>query len=523
MSWSKAFLLFIPLLPALAGALPLRRPKTAGVVTSTACGLAASAAAFACVQAYFSPSLTTLRWSLTSTSPISLGLQLDRLSATMALLITLVGCCVLRFAARYLEGDAEQVTFLRRVSLTIAAVAGFALAGDLLVLLGAWILASLVLHRLLTHYPQRPAGVRAAKAKFLVSRLAEGAVLCASVLLYRSFGTLEFETLFLRLEQASPELLQWPALLLVCAALLKSAQFPFHSWLPDTMETPTPVSALMHAGIINAGGFLMIRMSPLLGQVPIATGVLALAGATTAAFGALVMLTQPSVKRALAYSTIAQMGFMLLECGLGLFGLALLHIMAHSVYKASAFLRAGSAVNAAPRSLVPLDSRAILASLTVATGLVLGASRVGHSAHSLGAVVMAVILALSIAYGLTRYWAVSERRFAWMGLSYAAAFTGAATLVHSLGATLVPARSEVYVAPWLALLLCTLFIGLFAIQVSLWRMARHALGRALYVHALNGFYVSALVNRALERWWPPRRYELVRSIEPSLAQRMTQS
>ena len=139
-------------------------------------------------------------------------------------------------------------------------------------------------------------------------------------------------------------------ILFVLGAMTKSAQFPFHSWLPDTMETPTPVSALMHAGVINAGGFLVIRLSPLVSLSPIALDLLALIGALTAMLGAVVMLTQTSIKRSLAYSTIAQMGFMMLQCGLGAFSAALLHIVAHSAYKAHAFLSSGSVLDSAART-----------------------------------------------------------------------------------------------------------------------------------------------------------------------------
>src|SRR5690606_5255778 len=136
----------------------------------------------------------------------------------------------------------------------------------------------------------------------------------------------------------------WVGWLIICGALLKSAQFPFHTWLPDTMGTPTPVSTLMHAGIINAGGYLVIRLSPLLVENTTAMLFLATIGAVTLASASLVMLTQTSVKRMLAYSTIAQMGFMLLQCGLGAYALAVLHLIAHSLYKAHAFLSSGSTV-----------------------------------------------------------------------------------------------------------------------------------------------------------------------------------
>jgi NAD(P)H-quinone oxidoreductase subunit 5 len=126
--------------------------------------------------------------------------------------------------------------------------------------------------------------------------------------------------------------------------LLKSAQFPTHGWLTEVMKTPTPVSALLHAGVINAGGFLLIRFADVMLLAPGVLAALVMFGGFTALFGRLVMLTQPAVKTSLAWSTVAQMGFMILECGLALFPLALLHIVAHSLYKVHSFLASGTAV-----------------------------------------------------------------------------------------------------------------------------------------------------------------------------------
>ncbi len=130
------------------------------------------------------------------------------------------------------------------------------------------------------------------------------------------------------------------------AALLKTATLPLHGWLTEVMEAPTPVSALLHAGIINAGGVLLLRFADPVQASPGAMAALVMVGGLTALFGAVVMLTQSAVKTALAWSTVAQMGFMILQCGLGLWALALLHIVAHSLYKAHAFLSSGGAVGA---------------------------------------------------------------------------------------------------------------------------------------------------------------------------------
>ena len=269
-----------------------------------------------------------------------LGVHFDALAATMLLLVAFVGAIVVRYTRRYLDGEPGQGRFLRWLCLTLAAVLTLMLAGNLALLAAAWIATSLTLHRLLLFYPQRPAAQLAARKKFIASRIGDACVIGAAALVYGAYGTVEFAALFgaegALAANPGHASLPWIAGLLVAAALLKSAQFPLHGWLPEVMETPTPVSALLHAGIVNAGGFLIVRMSPLVSQSGGALDALVVAGLVTALFGATVMLTQTSIKVALAYSTVAQMGFMLLQCGLGAFSAAVLHLVAHSVYKAHA-------------------------------------------------------------------------------------------------------------------------------------------------------------------------------------------
>ena len=196
--------------------------------------------------------------------------------------------------------------------------------------------------RLLLFYPDRVAARRAARKKFITARIGDVALLGAVVSLWAAYGTADIGTILRAArsgEGGTAAVLA--AILLALAALLKSAQFPTHGWLTEVMETPTPVSALLHAGVINAGGFLLIRFAEIMLLSPGVLAALAMVGGFTALFGGLVMLTQPAVKTSLAWSTVAQMGFMILECGLALFPLALLHIVAHSLYKAHSFLASG--------------------------------------------------------------------------------------------------------------------------------------------------------------------------------------
>jgi NAD(P)H-quinone oxidoreductase subunit 5 len=293
---------------------------------------------------------------------------------------------------------------------------------------------------------------------------------------------------------------------LAACAMLKSAQLPFHSWLPDTMETPTPVSAFMHAGIINAGGFLLVRLSPILVAAPLASTVLAVVGAWTAAFGALVMLAQPSVKRALAYSTIAQMGFMILQCGLGAYGLALLHLCAHSLYKAHAFLTAGSTIGAVPRAALPLRIGALTVGV-LAGGLLVAMGATAVHALAPGSApysgVFGVVLAFAAAYVIARAWSAGGGlRVITQGVAVALWVTAVGFGLHAVAA-LVFAGLPVGQPPWeLVVAVGAVFAGLFVTQALLWRAGGHALGRRLYVHVLNGFYLGTVFNRLLGRLWP---------------------
>ena len=291
-----------------------------------------------------------------------LGIYFDSLSAIVLVLVSFLLAVVTRYSINYLAGDPGQGRFTKWLCLTGGAVLAIVISGNLVQFALAWCATSLSLHKLLLFYPDRPGAVLAARKKFIISRLGDLCLLSVIVLVYQQFHTWDFAALFAGAEQlhengpgAGHLSINLICFLLVAGAMLKSAQFPFHSWLPDTMETPTPVSALMHAGIINAGGFLIIRLNPLVTLSPAAMSTLALFGAFTALFASLVMLTHASVKRSLAFSTMAQMGFMMLECGLGAFGLAVLHLVAHSLYKAHAFLASGSIVRLAKFAWVPTE------------------------------------------------------------------------------------------------------------------------------------------------------------------------
>jgi len=448
--------------------------------------------------------------------PVGVGLsaRLDAISATMLVLVSFVGWIVVRYTRSYLDGEARQGLFTGWLCLTLASVLLLVQAGNLAQLIAAWIATSVALHRLLLFYPERAAARRAARKKRLFSIIGAGALVVAAVLLALDHGTAEIAAINAAARGDGAAFLTLAAAgLLACAALLKSAQFPTHGWLTEVME---PVSALLHAGVINAGGFLLIRFADVMLSAPGVLAVLAIVGGFTAIFGALVMLTQPAVKTSLAWSTVAQMGFMTLQCGLALFPLALLHIVAHSLYKAHAFLASGGAVQqiAAIRRPGPvaipdgaavfrafLLALAIYAAIGTVFGLTFGFEHKSPQALALGAILIfgvAYLLAQGLADAAPR---LLTRKVAIFASAAAVGYVTLQTVAEwltagTLPATPVPGRLE-----WVLMALAILSFGLVAVAQTLLPLwAAHTAVAGLVVHLSNGLYVNASLDRMLGGW-----------------------
>ncbi len=422
----------------------------------------------------------------------------------------------MRYAGTFLDGEDRQGPFTGWMTATLAAVLLLVQAGTLFQFWAGWVASSLLLHKLLLFYPQRIAGQRAARKKFIVSRIGDAALFGAFVSLGLSFGTGDITSI---LQAAQTGLATyWTVLaagLLALSALLKSAQFPSHGWLTEVMETPTPVSALLHAGVVNAGGFLLIRFADVMLQAPVVLAMLVMIGGFTALFGSLVMLTQPAVKTSLAWSTVAQMGFMILQCGLALFPIALLHIVAHSLYKAHAFLSSGTAIEtvASIRRPGPVAipdgwavGRAFLLALTIyaVIGLLFGFSEKPPQALALGAILIFGVAYL-IAQGLADAapWALTWRTSLYSisaATAYFALQHGAETLMHgTLPATPQPGPLE-----WTLMVLGVITFGAVAVAQALFPLwAYHPAAAGLRVHLSNGLYVNALFDRLLGGWTLP--------------------
>lgn len=457
---------------------------------------------------------------------IGFALYLDSLTAIMFVLVAFVGMIVIRYSRNYLDGDPGQGRFFRWLSLTLAFVLTVIISGNLVQLAVAWIATSLALHQLLLFYPDRQAAVLAARKKFVASRLGDVCLIAALALIFGRFHSLDYAVILATsaMTPTAAALQGHPtgiAVLMVVAALLKSAQFPLHGWLLEVMETPTPVSALLHAGVINAGGFLLLRFADLIVASPDALDVLMIVGGVTALFGSVVMLTQTSVKVALAYSTIAQMGFMMLQCGLGAFSAALLHLVAHSLYKAHAFLSSGSVIDLARASWSPSPGgrahpRRLALAMAIIISALLGMSSLFGATLSRepGVFALGAIVLLGLTHLIVN--AIDERpTVVVIGRTLMrVAAVAAAYFILQWAAAIVSADALPAIRPLRGpfdLIVIVVVVAGFALvtllQSLLPRHAGESRWQALYAHISNGFYVNTIANRLVLRFWPspPRR------------------
>ncbi len=446
-------------------------------------------------------------------SGVGLSIRLDAVSVVMLLLVSFIGWVVVRYAATYLDGEARQGVFTGWLCLTLASVLLLVLSGNLVQLVLAWVATSFFLHRLLLFYPDRIAARRAAAKNFVTARLGDAALISGAVMLALAYGTTDIAVILnAARDGGGGGLAIGAAGLLAAAALLKSAQFPMHGWLTEVMETPTPVSALLHAGVINAGGFLLIRFADVMLLAPAVLAFLVLIGGFTALFAGLVMLTQPAVKTSLAWSTVAQMGFMILECGLGLFPLALLHIVAHSLYKAHSFLASGGAVDliAANRRPGPVAipkagavGRAFILALGIYAVVGFGFSIQHKSPQTIA---LGAILIFGVAYMLAQGLADAApraltRRTVVYAVATSVSYFALQVFAVWLTSGVLPAAPAPGPLQWALIGLAVVSFGLVAVVQAMFPLwAYHPAAAGLRVHLSNGFYANAVFDRLLSGW-----------------------
>lgn len=450
-----------------------------------------------------------------SSGAFALCFRFDAVSVLMLLLVTFLGWIITNYSRAYMSGDAEEPRYIGKLMWTLGAVSLLVVTNNLILFLTAWILTSLALHGLLMLYPYRQAAVIAAHKKFLASRLGDLTLLCSVLLLGAQTGSFEMDEVVRRIAgfHSVPASIHVAALLLAISAIIKCAQLPLHGWLIQVMEAPTPVSALLHAGVVNLGGFMLIRLAPVINTTRTAHALLVVMGCLTAIISSLVMTTRISIKVHLAWSTCAQMGFMLVECGLGLYGLAFLHLLAHSLYKAHAFLGSGGAVSQAKlKRMMPthptnrgdaLIASAFLGILVAALGAALWTPRPHMDAAFIFCI---VIVGFAIAGTLA---AVFSTRSLAASLLLSQSALGVSVLYFgydTLFQKLVPVATFKLTQQHGNLIFVLVGFALLYIMQTIVRVDPVGrLARTLYPWFYAGLYMDEFFTRATFRIWPAKQ------------------
>jgi len=358
--------IFIPLLPLLAAVTIALNGRRLGetshrvAIPGVVLSFGLSVAAFIAVLRDGPRTIPLYRLLESGSLVVDLSLFIDQLTVLLLLLVTGVSAVVHVYSSRYMIGDPRYSRFFAVIALFTFAMVTLVMSNNVLMTYMCWEVMGICSYLLISHWKERKPACQAAIKAFLVNAVADVGLALGMYLTFFTFETLDIQQILARADSISGQTinllgwagLDWPVqtstlivLLLFTGAMGKSAQVPLHVWLPFAMEAPTPVSALIHAAtMVNAGPFLLVRFSPLLALSPVAMTVIAVVGATTALFAALVSLTQTDIKKLLAYSTISQIGFMIMTCGVGAFVAAVFHLLAHGFLKGFLFLSTGNAL-----------------------------------------------------------------------------------------------------------------------------------------------------------------------------------
>ncbi len=299
-------------------------------------------------------------WLTSGTLDLHLGLTIDRLTAVMLLLVTTVSALVHVYTIGYMRGEPGYARFFSYIALFTFSMLMLVLADNFLQLFIFWEAVGLCSYLLIGHWYERPAACAAATKAFIVNRVGDFGFILGLLLVWTTFDSLDYADVFAKLHDPAGRVMNlleplggsWEVsvptvicLLLFTGAVGKSAQVPLHVWLPDAMEGPTPISALIHAAtMVTAGVFMVARLAPLYNLSPAAMTVVALVGGLTMMLGATIALTQTDIKRVVAYSTMSQLGYMMMACGLGAYGAGMYHLLTHGAFKALLFLGCGSVI-----------------------------------------------------------------------------------------------------------------------------------------------------------------------------------
>jgi NADH-quinone oxidoreductase subunit L len=296
-------------------------------------------------------------WVLSGSFKVSIGFMIDPLSAIMLIVVTTVSLLVHIYSSGYMQGDPGYYRFFSYLSLFTFSMLMLVLGNNLLQLYFGWEAVGLCSYFLIGFWYEKKSAADAGKKAFIVNRFGDFGFGLGVFMIFLFLGSIQYSDIFANIDSIrgqtvnllgnNVDLPTLIALLLFCGAAGKSAQIPLHVWLPDAMEGPTPVSALIHAAtMVTAGVFMVARFSPLFNLSPTAMAVVAITGAVTSLFAATIALVQNDIKRIIAYSTCSQLGYMFLACGVGAYGAGVFHLYTHAFFKALLFLGAGSVMHA---------------------------------------------------------------------------------------------------------------------------------------------------------------------------------
>jgi NADH-quinone oxidoreductase subunit L len=287
------------------------------------------------------------RWIFGGDLTINLAFLIDPLACIMLLVVTGVGFLIHLYSIGYMHGEEGFTRFFTYMNLFMVSMLLLVMGNNYLVLFIGWEGVGLCSYLLIGYYYDRVSAAKAATKAFVVNRVGDAGFLLAIFLVFYNFGTLDYTQVFSHASQLSPKMATAIALCLLVGAIGKSAQIPLYTWLPDAMEGPTPVSALIHAAtMVTAGVYMIARNHVIYDLSPVAMTTVAIIGGGTALFSASIGLVQNDIKRVLAYSTVSQLGYMFLGCGIGAYAAAIFHLTTHAYFKALLFLSAGSVIHA---------------------------------------------------------------------------------------------------------------------------------------------------------------------------------
>ena len=289
---------------------------------------------------------TAYTWLATGSFDVGFQILLDPLSSTMMLVVSGVGGLIVWYSMGYMAGDDEERRYFAYMSLFVFSMLLLVEAGNFLLLLVGWGLVGLASYLLIGFWHHRPEAVAAAKKAFVMNAIGDATFALAAVLLIWQTGTLEYFGVFEQVDGLSSTMVTLIALGLLGGAVAKSAQLPLHTWLPDAMEGPTPVSALIHAAtMVTAGVYLLVRAHPIFEAASDVQHLAAGLGAATLLIAGAIALVQWDIKRVIAYSTMSQIGYMFMAAGIGAYGYAIFHLMTHAFFKALLFMSAGLVIH----------------------------------------------------------------------------------------------------------------------------------------------------------------------------------